>query len=160
MIRQAVSGDAAAIAAIWNPIIAETTATFTTEQKDEAVLAELIADRGEAFVVADEGGFVLGFATYGPFRGGPGYAATAEHSVMLAKEARGRGVGRALLSRLEVIAQKNGIHVMIAGISGENEGAIAFHHRMGFAETARMPEVGRKFGHWLDLVCMQKILNS
>ena len=158
MIRLARARDAAAIATLWNHFIAETTVTFTTEPKTEADLRALIDERSAAFLVAEDAGTLLGFATYGAFRSGPGYAASAEHSVMLSAAGQGRGLGRTLLGALEQQAAQNGIHVLIAGVSGENHAAIAFHRRMGFVETARMPQVGRKFDRWLDLVCLQKIL--
>jgi phosphinothricin acetyltransferase len=62
------------------------------------------------------------------------------------------------MTRLEEVARAADMHVLVAGVSGENLGAIAFHRAIGFAEVARMPEVGRKFGRWMDLVLLQKIL--
>jgi len=155
MIRAATPQDAPWIAEIWNDVIRDTLITFTTEEKTQDAIADLIANR-PILVLADRGGF----ATYGPFRGGPGYASTVEHTVLLASAARGRGQGRALMKGLMDHAAVDGHHVMVAGISGANPDAIAFHARLGFAEVARMPEVGRKAGQWLDLVLMQKILGA
>ncbi|KZY33082.1 GNAT family acetyltransferase [Roseovarius sp. HI0049] len=157
-IRAAVPEDAGAVAAIWNPYIRETAVTFTTEEKTEAGLVADIAARPWAFFVAEAGGAVLGFATAFPFRGGPGYRHTLEHTVQLAPEARGQGLGRALMTRLEEALREKGCHVLVAGISGENEAGIAFHTAIGFETVGRMPEAGRKFGRWMDLVLMQKIL--
>lgn len=158
MIRAARPADAAAIAAIWNPIIADTTITFTTQLKTETGLQALISERLPAFLVAETAGTVLGFATYGPFRAGNGYAHAREHTILLGPQARGRGLGRALMSALEEIARAQGIHTLVGGVSGENAAGIAFHRAMGFSDTARLPESGRKFDRWLDLVLMQKIL--
>lgn len=158
MIRTARPDDATAIAAIWNPIIADTSITFTTQPKTETGVKAVIAERGAAFVVAERAGTLLGFATWGPFRSGPGYAASAEHTIHLAPAARRQGIGRALMQALEDRARAAGIHVLVGGISADNADAIAFHATLGYAETARMPEVGRKFGRWLDLVLVQKIL--
>jgi phosphinothricin acetyltransferase len=158
ILRQADPRDIPQILAFWNPLIRETSVTFTTVEKTPETLAADIAARGAAFQVAEEAGRVLGFASYGTFRSGPGYAHTAEHTVILAPEARGRGVGRALMARLQEVARAADMHVLVAGVSGENLGAIAFHRAIGFAEVARMPEVGRKFGRWMDLVLLQKVL--
>ncbi|MCB1312051.1 MAG: N-acetyltransferase [Sedimentitalea sp.] len=158
ILRAARPEDAAAVCAIANPIIRDTLITFTTRERMAQDVARQIAERGAAFLVAERGGAVAGFATYGPFRSGPGYAASREHTVQLVPEARGRGLGRALMARLEAVASGEGIHVLIAGISAANPAAIAFHAALGYAEVGRMPEVGRKQGRWLDLVLMQKIL--
>jgi len=158
ILRQADPRDIPQILAFWNPLIRETSVTFTTVEKTPETLAADLAARAAAFQVAEEAGRVLGFASYGTFRSGPGYAHTAEHTVILAPEARGRGVGRALMARLQEVARAADMHVLVAGVSGENLGAIAFHRAIGFAEVARMPEVGRKFGRWMDLVLLQKVL--
>ncbi len=139
---------------LWNAVIADTLITFTTTPKSEAGIAEMIAQR-PVLVLEGAGGF----ATFGPFRGGPGYAATVEHSVMLAPEARGKGQGRALLGALVNVAREDRKHAMIAAISGANPGAVAFHAALGFVQVGHMPEVGYKAGQWLDLILMQKMLN-
>ena len=157
-VRAARAGDAAAIAAIWAPLIRDTTVTFTTEEKTAADIAAMIGARPGAFVVAEREGGVAGFATYGPFRAGPGYAQSAEVTIILSEGARGQGLGRSLMRALERAARDAGIHVLVAGISADNAAALEFHRALGFAETGRMPEVGRKFGRWLDLVLMQKTL--
>ena len=157
-VRPAQAADAPQIAAIWNAVIEHTAATFTSEPKREEALIADIAHRGAAFQVAEEAGHVLGFATYFQFRGGPGYAYTMEHSIQLAPEARGRGVGRALMAELEGEARREGVHSLWAGVSGENPAGVAFHLRLGFAEVARLPEVGYKFGRWMDLILLRKIL--
>ncbi|MEM1004069.1 MAG: N-acetyltransferase family protein [Pseudomonadota bacterium] len=158
IVRQAVADDAAAIAGITNAIIADTLATFTTEQRSIDQVAGDIAERVPAFLVAEMAGDVVGFAKYGPFRAGPGYSACREHSVQLAQVARGKGVGRALMIRLQQIARQEGVHVLVAGISSANPGAVAFHAALGFEGVGRMPEIGVKWGQRLDLVLMQKIL--
>jgi phosphinothricin acetyltransferase len=156
LIRPARDTDAEAIATIWNAIIRDTALTFTSVEKDPARLAAQIAD--QPFLVAEAKGEVRGFATYAPFRSGPGYARTMEHSIHVADGARGAGLGRALMAACEAHARAAGTHSLIAGISGENGGGIAFHAALGFREVGRLPQVGRKFERWHDLVLMQKFL--
>lgn len=161
MIRAALAGDAQAIAAIWNRVIRDTLATFTTIEKTvDGLAGDIKAARaeGKPFLVVEEAGEVVGFATYSPFRGGPGYRFTMEHTVHLADAARGRGLGRALMQALEEHARAAGVHSLWAGISGENPDAVGFHAALGYAQVAQLPEVGHKFGRWMDLVLMQKIL--
>lgn len=160
MIRPAKDTDIPAILAFWNPVIRDTTVTFSSEEKTAASLAKMIATRrveGRETFVAETGG-ILGFATYAQFRAGNGYARAMEHTVILAPQARGHGIGRALMRAVEDHARAAGAHVMVAGVSGENVAGMAFHAAIGYAETGRMPQVGRKFGRWLDLVLMQKFL--
>lgn len=158
MIAPAEPDDAPAIAALWNTMIRETLSTFTTIEKPVSEIEALISTRTDGFFVARDAGVCVGFATFGRFRPGPGYSATMEHSVIIAPQGQGRGLGRRLLEVLENAARRQDHHVMIAAISGTNTRAQAFHHRLGYREVARMPQVGRKAGQWLDLVLMQKIL--
>jgi L-amino acid N-acyltransferase YncA len=158
ILRPATALDASAICAITNAVVRDTLITFTTDQKTEPAVAADIATRGPGFIVAELAGEVAGFATYAPFRAGPGYARTQEHTIHLTPAAQGRGLGRALMARLEQVAAANGLHVLVAGISSANPGAVAFHRALGFVQVGRMPQVGHKGGQWLDLVLMQKIL--
>lgn len=158
IVRPANASDAAALEALWNPWIETTAITFSTELRTSAGIATDIAARGPAFQVAEDAGMLLGFATFFPFRGGPGYARTKEHTVILSPEARGRGAGRALMDAIEEVARGQGVHSLFAGVSSENPAGIAFHAAIGFREAARLPQVGWKFGRWMDLVLMQKFL--
>lgn len=160
ILRAAQVKDAAQVAALWNAMIRDTLATFTTDEKSVQDVGALIALRKGAFWVLETKTDVVAFATFGPFRSGPGYGATAEHTIILGQSAQGIGAGRRLLSHVMAAAHLDGIHVMVAGISSANPGAIAFHKKLGFAQTAYMPEVGRKDGQWLDLVLMQKTLTG
>lgn len=160
-IRPARLSDAAAICAIWNPVIRDTLVTFNAVERTEAELSDILrlkAEQGDPFLVAQKGGRTAGFATYGQFRGGVGYARTMEHTIILAPAGRDTGLGRTLLTALEDHAAARGMHSMIAGVSGANPGGIAFHAALGYREIATLPEVGFKNDRWLDLVLMQKLL--
>ncbi|MCV2866484.1 GNAT family N-acetyltransferase [Albidovulum sediminicola] len=160
-IRPAGPEDHSAILGLWNSFIRDTTVTFTSEEKTEAGLAALIDERraaGREFLVAEAGGTFAGFATYAQFRGGNGYAHAMEHSIMLSPAVRGQGFGRQLMAAVEDHARAGGAHTLFAGVSGENPEGQAFHARLGFRTVARIPEVGRKFDRWLDLVLMMKLL--
>ncbi len=116
---------------------------------------------GYPVLVAEVAGKVVGFTAYGSFRGSgkwPGYRHTVEHTVHVHEHYWGRGLGRSLLEALIERARANAVHVMVAAVDGANTDSIAFHERLGFATVARMPEVGRKFDRWLELVLMQRVL--
>jgi len=156
--RQARMDDAPVICDIANAAIRDTLTTFTTTEHVEAEIAADIALRWAAYQVVLLDDNVVGFATYGPFRDGPGYAHTKELSIHLAVVARRQGLGRALMTRIEEVAAHAGVRVLVAGISGANPEAQVFHAACGFEEVGRMAQVGFKSGQWLDLVLMQKAL--
>jgi L-amino acid N-acyltransferase len=161
MIRDAAAGDVPALVVILNHWITQSTITFNPVPKTPADIAAMITDKARldhALLVAEIDGQIAGYATYGQFRAGVGYAHAMEHSIALAPDHRGRGAGRDLLVAVEDHARARRAHVMMAGISGENTAGIAFHKAAGYAHVAAIPEVGFKFGRWLDLVLMQKIL--
>ncbi len=158
-LRPAQPADATALADLWNGMILNTLATFTTIEKTAQDLRDMISSRPNAFWVAQEDG-LAGFVTYGPFRAGPGYAATVEHTIILDPRAQGRGHGRALMAHAMTAAATAGHHIMVAGISSANPQAVAFHRALGCEQTGLMHEVGRKGGAWLDLILMQKTLTT
>lgn len=161
MIRAARPEDAASIAAIWNPIIRDTTITFWPTDRSEAEIAAMIATRhadGHAFLVAESGMRITGFASYGQFRGGPGYAHSLEHTVHVAPDMRGSGTGRALMAALTEHARAGGARIMVGAVTASNSGSLAFHRRCGFTEWGRIPVAGWKFGRFHDLVLMGRDL--
>lgn len=161
MIRDAGPDDAGAIAAIWNHVIRETAATFSAEEKTVPEIAAIVVSRqaaGRAFLVAQQADGVVGFGTYDQFRGGVGYRHSMEHTVHLVPAAQGRGLGWALLGALEDHARLAGVHVMIAGMSSENEAGRRFHEALGYHLSGTVPQVGYKFGRWMDLWLLYKIL--
>ena len=157
ILRTACGDDGAAVAALWNSMIADTLFTFTTDVKTAAEVADLIAARADQFWVAEADG-IVGFVTFGPFRSGPGYRDVVEHSIVLDRSVQGTGVGRALMQTAFDAAAAQGRRIMVAAISGANPGAIGFHTALGFDQVGRMPRIGQKNGQQLDLILMQKML--
>jgi phosphinothricin acetyltransferase len=159
-IRPATPDDFGAILSFWNPQIRDTMVTFSAQERSEADLARMLADKQAAdcpFLVLDDGG-VSGFATYGQFRAGDGYVRAMEHTIILAPQAKGRGHGRALMMAIEDHARARDRHSMIAGVSGGNPEGRAFHAALGYDLVAIVPQVGWKFGRLWDLWLMQKLL--
>ncbi len=160
-IRPAAEPDLAAILEITNEAILNGTAlwtvTPTTLQARRDWWQERVAD-GFPVLVAERAGRMLGFGSYGRFRPHEGYAHTVEHSLYVRADARGKGVGHALLAALLTDATRVGKHVMIGGIEARNTASIALHEQAGFTRSALLLQVGRKFDRWLDLLFMQKQL--
>lgn len=156
-VRPACAEDGACLAAIQNPIIRDTAITFNPVERTPADMVRAISE-ARCFIVAEEDGQLIGFASYDQFRKGVGYARAMEHTIVLAPGARGRGAGRALMAALEEHARGAGVGSLWAGVSGENPAGVAFHRRLGFEEVARLPRVGFKFGRWMDLILMRKWL--
>jgi len=166
IIRDARAADLPAITDLYNAWIPTRTITWTDDLEtleQRAAWFERQRGAGYPVLVADDAGEVAGFASYGHFRGEgklPGYRQTLEQSIHVREDRWGRGIGRALIDGLVERARAADIHVLVAAIDAENEASILFHARLGYVEVARMPETGQKFGRWLDLVLMQRILDS
>lgn len=162
-IRPATEDDLPAITAIFNDVIATSTAIYADDPfspEDRGIWFAQRRDAGYPVLVADGGAGVLGVASFGDFRAWPGYRHTVEHSVHVRADARGSGLGSALVGALFDPARALGKHVMVAGIDAANAGSIRMHERLGFQRGAVLREVGRKFGRWLDLEFMQKFLDA
>lgn len=156
-IREAIDADLPAITALLNHSIATSTASWALTPKTEAEMAGWLEARrrnGFAALVAEREGRFLGHGAYATFRATEGYARTVEHSVYVRPEAQGQGVGGALIEALAARAAAAGFHAMIGCIGSENAGSLRLHARLGFREVGRLPEIGRKFDRWLDLVLM------
>ncbi|MEP1768648.1 MAG: N-acetyltransferase family protein [Sulfitobacter sp.] len=158
IIGPAAQADLPQVQSLWNAMIADTNATFTARLKSDADMETMLHARAECFLVARDRDGVAGFITWGMFRAGDGYAHTAEHSIITARPRQ--GVGRDLMRAACDKAAAQGIHMLIAGIGGENSAAVAFHARMGFELAGRLPQVGRKNGAWHDLILMNRALTK
>jgi phosphinothricin acetyltransferase len=103
---------------------------------------------------------VIGFASFTDFRPWPGYRYTVENSIYVDPSFHRRGAARALLGSLIARAIELGKHTMVAGIEASNEASLALHRGENFMESGRIPEVGCKFGRWLDLIFLSKKLDN
>lgn len=162
-LRDAEPADLDTITAIHNHAVVHTTAIWNEHAVDLADRASWLADRtaaGYPVIVAVDDTGVLGYASYAQWRPHSGYRLTVEHSVYVVGGQQGRGIGTTLMTALVDRARAAGMHVMIAGIESGNTASIALHERLGFVEVGRMPQVGAKFGRWLDLSMMQLVLDD
>jgi L-amino acid N-acyltransferase len=162
-LHDAADEDLAGIVAIYNDVIATSTAvyssTLVTLEDRRQWWQGRIAAGYPVLVAADESG-VTGFATFGDFRSWPGYRFTVEHTVHVRADRRGGGVGTRLLEALFPRAAALGKHMMIAGVDAANTASIRFHERLGFRQAGCLREVGYKFDRWLDLVFLQRRLGA
>lgn len=158
-IRDAVDADLPGILAIYNDAVQNSTAIWNETLIDltnrRAWLAERTAAGFPVLVATNADGEVLGYASYGTWRSIEGFRQTVEHSVYVRGDQQGKGLGKALLLVLIERARAADLHVLVAAIESENIASIRLHERLGFITTGQMPQVGRKFGRWLDLTFMQ-----
>jgi L-amino acid N-acyltransferase len=161
-IRRARVDDAEAIRRIYNAEVTGSTVTFDLVPRTAEEQVTWLVQRSGAYaaLVADVDGQVLGFASLSPYRDRPAYSTTVEDSVYVDRDARGGGVGRALLEALVETARAHGFHTVIARVVGGHEASIALHRGVGFEEVGTEREVGRKLGRWLDVVVMQLLLQG
>jgi phosphinothricin acetyltransferase len=159
-VRLATIDDAEAIRAIYNLEVLESTVTFDLVPRSlDEQQGWLTARSGaHAVVVAEDGGALLGFASLSPYKERPAYRTTVEDSVYVHRDHQGRGVGKALLAELLTLATQHGFHAVMGRIVGGHEASIALHQGAGFSVVGTEREVGRKFGRWLDVVVMQRLL--
>ncbi|MGD9903947.1 MAG: N-acetyltransferase family protein [Dehalococcoidia bacterium] len=163
LIRDARDDDFPAILAIYNDVIATSTAVYRDEPAPLEERLDWWRSRvaaGYPVLVAEDADGVAGYSSFGDFRAWPGYRFTVEHSVYVRADRRGGGIGRALVEPLLARAAVLGKHVVIAGVDAENTGSLRFHERLGFERVAHFQQVGFKFGRWLDLVFLQRMLTD
>ena len=161
-LRQAQEGDLRAVTSIYALHVRTGTASFELEPPDEAEMTRRwreVTGQGWPYLVALTSGRVVGYAYAGAYRPRPAYRFTVEDSVYVENDARGRGIGGALLSALVAAAEAVGARQMIAviGDSG-NAASVRLHAGLGFRQVGLLQSVGRKFERWLDVVLMQRDL--
>jgi len=154
----------AAILDIFNEAIANSTALYDYRPRaPESMTPWFEAKARSDFPVIgleDAHGRLLAFGSFGTFRAWPAYKYTVEHSVYVHIDHRGRGLGRVVMEALLAAATARGVHAMIGGIDASNARSIALHERLGFRHVGTLPQVGFKFGRWLDLAFFQRLLDT
>jgi L-amino acid N-acyltransferase YncA len=160
--RLASVADARAIAEIYNEGIADRIATFETEPRTVAEMAALLAGKADRYptIVAERAGLIVGWASAGPYRSRAAYAGVAEHSVYVARAARGCGVGRVALNALCRLYAERGFWKLVSRIFPENTASLGLHERCGFRVVGVYRRHGKLDGEWRDCVIVEKLLDG
>lgn len=149
---------------ILNEAIANSTALYDYNPRaPESMVAWFQAKEAGRYPVIGaiaSDGQLLGFATYGAFRGWPAYKYSVEHSVYVHRDHRGKGIGLALMKQLIDVARSQQYHVIVGGIDCTNRGSVALHEKLGFFHAGTIKHAGFKFGRWLDLAFYELILET
>lgn len=155
---------AQAILDIFNEAIANSTALYDYQPRPLASMEAWFAakEKGNFPVlgIEDADGTLLAFGSFGTFRAWPAYKYSVEHSVYVHQDHRGRGLGVQIMQALIAAARARDVHAMLGGIDASNAGSIALHERLGFSHVGTLPQVGFKFGRWLDLAFYQLLLDT
>jgi L-amino acid N-acyltransferase len=153
---------AGAILDILNHAIVTSTALYDYQPRTLANMTSWFAVKraGDFPVIGafNDAGTLMGFASYGAFRAFPAYKYTVEHSVYVHHSQRGQGLGKTLMNAVIAAALQQGKHVMVGAIDAANEASLKLHADLGFERVGTMPQVGFKFGRWLDLALVQRVL--
>ena len=154
--------DAEAMRRIYNVEVETSTVTFDLRPRTPEEQRAWLGARNGAHValVAVDDGTVVGFASLSPWKERPAYRTSVEDSVYVHRDHQGRGIGKLLLGRLLETAEASGFHAVFARIVGGHEASISLHAAFGFEIVGTEREVGRKFGKWLDVVVMERLLRS
>jgi L-amino acid N-acyltransferase YncA len=161
-IRPATAADVPAVTRIYNEGIVDRLATLETEERTEPERAAWLAARGERHpvLVAERDGRVVGWGSLNPFNPRPAYRFVADFSVYVAREARGGGVGSALLQALVEAARALGYHKLVLAAFPFNPAGVALYRRHGFREVGVYREQGVLDGRWVDVVVMERLLDG
>jgi phosphinothricin acetyltransferase len=162
-LRRATVDDADAIRSIYNVEVQTSTVTFDILPRSLEEQQQWIVNRSGAHAVVvaiDDHGDVVGFGSLSPYKERPAYATTVEDSVYVHRDHQGEGVGRTVLAELIRLADEHGFHAIMARIVGDHATSIGLHSSQGFHVVGREREVGRKFGRWLDVVVMERLVGE
>jgi phosphinothricin acetyltransferase len=160
-VRAATVADLTGILDIYNHAVVHTTASYDYEPWNRQRREEWFEDHVRndyPVLVAENEGRILGWSSLSRFHARPGYRFTAEDSVYVSEDARGRGLGKQLLAPLIDAARQRNFHSIIGLIDAQNEVSIRLHTGFGFEKAAHLKQVGHKFGRWLDVIYMQLML--
>jgi L-amino acid N-acyltransferase YncA len=161
VVRPSTTADVPYVTAIYSRFVSTSTATFEIVAPNEYELLrrrQAVLDRDLPYLVAELEGYVVGFCYASQFRPREGYRYTVEDSIYVRPDCIGHGVGKMLLAELISECRGKGCHSMVACICGVNVSSVALHASLGFQQVGLMPEAGYKFGEWLRLLIMQRLL--
>ena len=159
-LRLATCADLPIINAIYNHYVLHSTCTYQTVPSTDEERAKWFAAHGEKHpvIIVERDGEVIGWGSLSKLHERQAFANSVEDSIYLRHDCIGKGLGRVLLAELLKRAQNIGHHTVLGAISADQESSIALHQKFGFEKVAHMREVGFKFGRWLDVVWMQKMV--
>jgi phosphinothricin acetyltransferase len=162
LVRPALRSDVPAILEIYNDAVLNTTATYDYEPRTlehrEAWFDDHQKNHYAVLVAQDAAGHIVGWSSLNRYHDRIGYQFTTENSIYVAASARGVGIGRRLMAPLVAAAQARGFHAILAGIDAANEASVRLHAGFGFEKVAHFKQVGFKFGRWLDVIYMERLL--
>lgn len=162
-IRNATLEDSEAIRAIYNDAVLNTTAVFDYVAREPQAQRDWLAmkaDQNLPVLVATDGTAVVGYSSFGQFRPWPAFLYCVENAIYIAPDRRGQGIGQKLLAALVTVAAQRGLRSMVAAITAENAASLRLHEKLGFTRTGLIRDSGWKFDRWLDLVFLQRMLQS
>jgi L-amino acid N-acyltransferase YncA len=160
MLRICTPSDAAQICEIYNYYVRETVITFEESTVTDADMAQRITDVTVRlpWLVWETDGAIIGYAYAAPWKSRAAYRHSVESSVYLAPQATGRGLGSQLYAALIAELRRRGLHCVIGGAALPNPASVALHEKLGFRKVAQFPQVGFKFGQWVDVAYWELIL--
>lgn len=159
-IRPARREDASALLAIYAPYITDSTVSFELTVPTEAEFAARIEQISQSYpyLVCEADGEIAGYAYAAPFAERAAYQHSADLSLYIAPNYKRRGIGRMLYDALFEALRRQGVHMVYAVITGENEDSLRMHTALGFSEVGHIHQAGYKFNRWIDVIWMEKML--
>jgi phosphinothricin acetyltransferase len=158
-IRLASDSEAAGIASIYRPYVEETRISFEEIAPDAAEIARRMASPMHPWLVLEDDGLILGYASTSPMRDRAAYRWSVETGIYLAPEVQRRGLGRELLAAHLHLLERQGFVTIVAGIALPNAASVALHEKLGFKLSGVERGVGYKFGEWVDVGRWQRDLS-